>query len=78
MNIFDKEINRKNTDSIKWDKYRGRDIIPMWVADSDFETAPEIILALQQRVAHGVFGYGVEPTEGVQEAIQFHLESEYG
>jgi len=77
MNIFDKEINRKNTDSIKWDKYRGRDIIPMWVADSDFETAPEIILALQQRVAHGVFGYGVEPTEGVQEAIQFHLESEY-
>jgi len=77
MNIFDKEINRKNTDSIKWDKYKGRDIIPMWVADSDFETAPEIILALQQRVAHGVFGYGVEPTEGVQEAIQFHLESEY-
>jgi len=77
MNNFDKEIDRTNTNSIKWDKYKGRDIIPMWVADSDFETAPEIIDALQQRVAQGVFGYGVEPTEGVQEAIQGHLKSQY-
>lgn len=77
MNIFDKEIDRRNTDSQKWDKYKGRDIIPMWVADSDFETAPEIIDALQKRVAHGVFGYSVEPTQGVQEAIQYHLKSQY-
>ena len=78
MNIFDKEIDRSNTDSLKWDKYKGRDIIPMWVADSDFETAAEIIVALQQRVAHGVFGYGVEPTPGVLLAIQNHLQAQYG
>lgn len=78
MNIFDKKIDRTNTDSSKWEKYRGRDIIPMWVADSDFETAPEIILAMQKRVSHGVFGYSVEPTSGVQDAIQSHLKSHYG
>ena len=77
MNYFDKEIDRTNTNSIKWDRYKGRDIIPMWVADSDFETAPEIIDALQQRVAQGVFGYSVEPTKGVQEAIQGHLKLQY-
>ncbi len=78
MNIFDKVIDRKNTSSEKWDKYKGRDIIPMWVADSDFETAPEIVEALQQRVVQGVFGYSEQPTTGVQDAIQSHLKSQYG
>ena len=77
MNIFDKEIDRTNTNSEKWDKYKGRDIIPMWVADSDFETAPEITQALQDRVAQGVFGYSEQPTEGVKDAIQSHLKSQY-
>jgi len=78
MSQFDKIIDRKNTFSEKWDKYKGKDIIPMWVADSDFEVAPEIVEALQQRVAHGVFGYSEQPTTGVQDAIQFHLKSQYG
>ncbi len=78
MNQFDKIIDRKNTSSEKWDKYKGKDIIPMWLADSDFEVAPEIVEALQQRVAHGVFGYSEQPTAGVQEAIQSHLKSQYG
>lgn len=77
MNIFDKKIDRSNTDSQKWEKYSTKDIIPMWVADSDFETAPEIILALQKRVSHGVFGYSSGLTQGVQEAIQAHLKSQY-
>ncbi len=77
MYNFDKTIDRKNTFSDKWDKYKGKDIIPMWVADSDFETAPEIIKALQQRVAHGVFGYTTQPTAGVQDAIVNHLKSHY-
>lgn len=77
MSRFDKEIDRTNTDSEKWDKYKGRDIIPMWVADSDFETAPEITQALQKRVAHAVFGYSTQPTEGVKEAICYHLSSQY-
>ncbi len=75
---FDKIIDRKHTFSEKWDKYKGKDIIPMWVADSDFEVAPEIVEALQQRVAHGVFGYSEQPTEGAQDAIKYHLESQYG
>lgn len=74
---FDKVIDRKNTSSEKWDKYQGRNIIPMWVADSDFETAPAIIKALQERVAHGVFGYTVQPTSSVQDAIVKHLSSRY-
>ena len=78
MNIFDKKIDRTNTYSEKWEKYKGRDIIPMWVADSDFETAPEITQALQTRVAQGVFGYSEQPTGGVQDAIQSHLKSQYG
>ena len=74
---FDKKIDRRNTGSEKWDKYAGKDIIPMWIADSDFETAPEIIQALQERVAHGVFGYAPQPTEGVKDAIHGHLKSHY-
>ena len=52
---FDIPVNRRGTDSMKWDV--GVNELPMWVADMDFETAPEIIEALKTRVAHGVFGY---------------------
>ena len=52
---FDAVINRRGTDSMKWDVAENE--LPMWVADMDFQTAPEIIDALQQRVSHGVFGY---------------------
>ncbi|CAI1103338.1 Cystathionine beta-lyase PatB [Serratia entomophila] len=54
---FDQWVDRSHSDSVKWDKYRGRDIIPLWVADSDFQSPPAVIEALRQRVAHGVFGY---------------------
>ena len=77
MNPFDQIIDRTNTYSEKWDKYGEKDIIPMWVADSDFETAPAVIKALQDRVAHGVFGYSEQPTAGVQVAIQSHLLQQY-
>ncbi|MEH6469834.1 MAG: PatB family C-S lyase [Halopseudomonas sp.] len=60
---FDREIDRQRTSSQKWDKYRDRDILPMWVADTDFRSPPAIIDALQQRVEHGVFGYTLPPTE---------------
>lgn len=74
---FDKPVNRKNTNSTKWDKYNGRDIIPFWIADSDFETAPSIIDALHQRVAQGVFGYTAQGTDGVRDAILSHLSIHY-
>jgi len=74
---FDKHIDRTNSFSEKWEKFEDRDIIPMWVADSDFETAPEIIDALQERVAHGVFGYTTQPTTAVKISIVNHLQSQY-
>lgn len=52
---FDKATDRRNTNSLKWDVKEGE--LPMWVADMDFETAPEIIEALQKRLQHGIFGY---------------------
>ena len=55
MYNFDEIIDRTNTQSVKWDTYPG--MLPMWVADMDFRTAPEIIEALQKRLDHGVFGY---------------------
>ena len=53
---FDKTIDRRATNSYKWDS-APEDVLPMWVADMDFRTAPAIINALQKRVAHGIFGY---------------------
>lgn len=55
MYDFDELTNRFGTGSLKWDVNEGE--LPMWVADMDFETAPEIIEALQKRIEHGVFGY---------------------
>lgn len=52
---FDTVINRRGTDSMKWDV--GENELPMWVADMDFKTAPEVLAALQERLDHGVFGY---------------------
>ncbi len=58
---FDKVTDRRNTNSLKWDV--GEDVLPMWVADMDFEAAPEIRTALKKRVGHGIFGYTVIPDE---------------
>ncbi|HJV33868.1 PatB family C-S lyase [Geomonas sp.] len=74
---FDEIIDRRGTASEKWDKYQGRDIIPLWVADMDFRSPPAIIQALQERVSHGVFGY-THPPEGLSEAVQDSLLAEYG
>ena len=61
MYNFDKKIDRRGTSSVKWDKvdeiFNREDIIPLWVADSDWETAPEIKESIKARVDHGVFGY---------------------
>lgn len=54
---FDEIIPRRATNSYKWDSAADAGVLPMWVADMDFRTAPAIVQALQQRVAHGIFGY---------------------
>ena len=58
---FDEPIERRGTNCVKWDESPSSDVIPMWVADMDFRVAPAIERALQQRVAHGVFGYNIVP-----------------
>lgn len=61
MYDFSKMTNRKDSSSLKWNINDHE--LPMWVADMDFETAPEIIEALHQRVDHGIFGYNIVPDE---------------
>ncbi|WP_417223592.1 MalY/PatB family protein [Amphritea sp.] len=60
---FDQAVDRHTTSSQKWEKYRDTDILPMWVADTDFMAPPAVIEALQARVDHGIFGYTDTPAE---------------
>ncbi|TDF34693.1 putative C-S lyase [Alteromonadaceae bacterium M269] len=59
---FDQQINRNDNYSFKWNRYKDRDILPMWVADTDFKCAEPITQALHKSVEHGVYGY-VLPNE---------------
>lgn len=58
---FDKLITRRGTYSYKWDTPANDEILPMWVADMDFQTAPAVIKALRDRAEHGIFGYAKIP-----------------
>lgn len=58
---FDEPVPRRGTNSYKWDTVKDEDVLPMWVADMDFRTAPAIVGALQKRVEHGIFGYTKVP-----------------
>ena len=61
---FDKAVNRRGTSSLKWDVADNE--LPMWVADMDFQTAPEFREAIMKRARHGVFGYSIIPDEWYQ------------
>ena len=74
---FDTCPERSGFGSLKWDKYKGGDILPLWVADMDFTTAPEILDALQARLEHGVFGYTV-PYETPVQAVLDYLSQRHG
>lgn len=58
---FDRVIQRRGTGSVKWDLadsiFGGSDLLPLWVADMDFESPPEVTAALVERARHGIFGY---------------------
>lgn len=69
---FDTVIDRRGTDSEKWNKYHDRDVIPLWVADMDFCSPPAVITALHDRVSHGVFGY-THPPGKLVDAVLDHL-----
>jgi len=86
MYNFDKEIERRHTNSVKFDgdKAQNPDMIPMWVADMDFETLPEVKEALVKRAEHGVFGYAAVTDSYYQAVINwlnkrhhFHVEKDW-
>ena len=73
---FDAVPPRTGTDSMKWGRYAGRDVLPFWVADMDFPVAAPIQEALAARLAHPIYGYALAPP-GLTGAVLGHLESEY-
>lgn len=73
---FDEAIDRRHSDSVKWNKF-AQHVLPLWVADMDFRSPPCIIEALSERIAHGVFGYGTPPTAFIDAAMA-HCERRYG
>jgi cystathionine beta-lyase len=77
VSSFDTPIDRRGSDSFKWGKYAGRDILPLWVADMDFAAPPAVLAALHRRIEHGVFGYG-GPWPSLTESVLAHLQGEYG
>lgn len=66
MYSFDNMIERRNTHSVKWDEmerfFGVKDVLPMWIADIDFQAPPPVIEALSKRVEHGIFGYTAIPS----------------
>ena len=74
---FDTAPDRRGTDSQKWQKYADRDVLPMWVADMDFKSAPAIIEALHRRVEHGIFGYA-RPVPSTVDAVVGARVERYG
>ena len=73
---FDEMIERRTSGCVKWNHYPEA-VLPMWVADMDFRTAPAVSRALRERVTHELFGYGA-PSPALTEAICARLERRFG
>ena len=73
---FDQVINRRGTNCVKWDE-APEGVLPMWVADMDFETAPCVKEAVQRRAQHGVFAYNYIP-ESFYESIIWWNDHRHG
>jgi cysteine-S-conjugate beta-lyase len=74
---FDRLVDRRRTDSSKWQKY-GPDVLPLWVADMDFQSPEPVIRALRERVEHGVFGYLALEQPEFHELFADRLLKRYG
>ena len=73
--FFDEPVERRGSDSLKWGLYAKRgDVLPLWVADMDFRSAPAIVEALARRAADGVFGYAQDSRAAVEALIDYHRE----
>ena len=78
---FDKVIDRRNTDSVKWGTieamFGDKDVLPLWVADMDFPVAEPITEALRERTEHPFYGYSLTQTSAV-EAVVDRIRTKYG
>ncbi|WP_417615178.1 MalY/PatB family protein [Oceanisphaera sp.] len=73
---FDQWIDRRPTRALKWLKYEGTDILPMWVADTEFKAPSAVIKAMAERVEHGIFGYS-RPSPQLTELIIKRMAERY-
>jgi cystathionine beta-lyase len=73
---FDRRIERRESDSIKWGLY-DEDVVPLWVADTDFLAPPSLIKSLHERIDHGIFGYA-KPQESTKNVIQNWVYDRHG
>ncbi len=73
---FDTTISRLNTGSKKWDKYRGTDILPFWVADMDFPTPDFVLDAIKKRLEHPIMGYS-DYESSLNESLCSWLSNKY-
>jgi cystathionine beta-lyase len=69
---FDRVIERRGTGSLKWLRYEGTDVLPLWVADMDFAAPPVVLDAIRTRLDHGVLGYS-KPHPGLNDAVMAYL-----
>ena len=78
-NKFDVTPDRSKTDAFKWKKYQGKDVLPMWVADTEFRCAQPILDALATEIDHGILGYTLPAQhEGANRAVIDWLARRYG
>ena len=77
MNRFEPPIDRRGTFSEKWEKYAGRDVLPLWLADLDLPTAPFVLDAVRARLEHPILGYTAPPASMV-EAFVGWIDERYG
>jgi len=73
---FDAPVDRAGTWSSRWQRYAARDVIPLWVADTDFRAPPCVLDALAERLRHGVLGYTTAPPE-LRDAIVARMQRLY-
>ncbi len=78
MYNFDKLVDRKGTECIKWDLvgkvYGSDDVIPLWIADMDFEILPELQEAMVKRASHPSFGYTIPAPAYRENIIKWNKE----
>ena len=73
---FDAPVERRGTWSARWERYPG-DVIPLWVADTDFRAPPAVLAAISRRLEHGILGYTTPPAE-LRDAVIERMQRLYG